>query len=91
MAANGKNWDPNGTSKEFTKGRIDWQHRDLGWKDVLGFRGSKDVEKPVGEWNHIEAISDGGNLTYFLNGVKVMEARECSLQSGRLLFQSEGP
>ncbi len=90
VAANGKNWDPNGTAKEFTKGRIDWQYRDLGWKDILGFRGPKDVEKPVGEWNRIEAICDGGNLVYFLNGVKVLEAREASLQSGRLLFQSEG-
>ena len=35
VAANGKNWDPSGTPKEFTRGRIDWQYRDLGWKDVL--------------------------------------------------------
>lgn len=90
VAANGKNWDPAGTPKEFTKGRIDWQHRDLGWKDVLDFRGPKEVERPVGEWNRIEAVCDGGNLVYFLNGVKVLEASESSLTSGRLLFQSEG-
>ena len=30
VAANGKNWDPAGQPKEFTKGRIDWQYRDLG-------------------------------------------------------------
>ena len=90
VAANGKNWDPNGTVKEFTKSRIDWQYRDLGWKDVLGFRGAKDVEKPIGEWNYIEAICEGGDVTYFLNGVKVMEGRDGSFKSGRLLFQSEG-
>jgi hypothetical protein len=90
VAANGKNWDPNGTPKEFTKGRIDWQYRDLGWKDVLGFRGEKDVEKPVGEWNRIEAICSGGDVTYFLNGVKVMEGRDGTFKSGKLLFQSEG-
>ncbi len=90
VAANGKNWDPNGTAKEFTRGRIDWQYRDLGWKDVLGFRGAKDVEKPIGEWNRIEAICSGGNVDYFLNGVKVMEGRDGSYTWGKLLFQSEG-
>ena len=90
VAANGKNWDPNGTPKEFTRGRIDWQYRDLGWKDVLGFRGAKDVEKPVGEWNRLEAICEGGDVTYFVNGVKVMEGRQGSFTWGKLLFQSEG-
>ena len=90
VAANGKNWDPAGQPKEFTKGRIDWQYRDLGWKDVLGFRGAKDVEKPVGQWNRLEAIVDGGDVTYFVNGVKVMEGREGSFKSGKLMFQSEG-
>lgn len=90
VAANGKNWDPNGKATTFNKGRIDWQYRDLGWKDVLGFRGAKDVEKPIGEWNYIEAVCDGGDLTYFLNGVKVMEGRQGTYKAGRLLFQSEG-
>lgn len=90
VAANGKNWDPNGTEKEFTRGRIDWQYRDLGWKDVLGFRGAKDVEKPVGEWNRVEAICREGDVDYFLNGVKIMEGRRGSFTWGKLLFQSEG-
>jgi hypothetical protein len=90
VAANEKNWDPRGKAKEFTRGRIDWQYRDLGWKDELGFRGAKDVEKPVGEWNHIEAVCAGGDVTYFLNGVKVMEGRAGSFTWGKLLFQSEG-
>jgi hypothetical protein len=90
VAANGKNWDPTGTPKEFNVGRIDWQYRDLGWKDVLGFRGARDVEKPPGEWNHIEAICEGGNVTYFVNGVNVMTGRDGSFTWGKLLFQSEG-
>ena len=90
VAANGKNWAPAGKPTEFTRGRIDWQYRDLGWKDVLGFRGAKDVEKPVGEWNRLEAICAGGDVTYFVNGVKVMEGRDGSFKSGKLLFQSEG-
>jgi hypothetical protein len=90
VQANGKNWDPQGTTKEFAKGRIDWQYRDLGWKDVLGFRGPRDLEKPVGEWNLLEAVCAGGDLVYFVNGVKALEARQGTLKSGRLLFQSEG-
>ncbi|MBI4621815.1 MAG: DUF1080 domain-containing protein [Verrucomicrobia bacterium] len=83
-------WNPEGKPTEFSKGRLDWQYRDLGWKDVLGFRGAKDVEKPVGQWNLIEAICDGGDLIYFLNGVKVNEGRNGSFKAGKLLFQSEG-
>lgn len=90
VAPNGKNWDPAGKPTEFTRSRIDWQFRDAEWKDVLGFRGSKDVEKPVGQWNRIEAICEGGNVTYFLNGVKVNEGRNGAFTSGKLLFQSEG-
>jgi hypothetical protein len=83
-------WDPKGTPTDFTNGRLDWQYRDPGWKDVLGFRGGKDVEKPVGEWNLVEVIAEGGDFTYFLNGVKVNEGKNGSFKEGKLLFQSEG-
>jgi hypothetical protein len=83
-------WNPNGAPVEYSKGRIDWLRRDPEWKDVLGFRGKADAEKPAGQWNHLEAIVDGGNITYFVNGEKVMEGWEGSFQHGRLLFQSEG-
>ena len=83
-------WNPNGVEKEFSKGRIDWLRRDPDWKDVLGFRGRADVEKPLGQWNRAEAICDGGSVTYFLNGTKVNEARDASLTEGRILLQSEG-
>ncbi len=42
--------------------------RDPGWKDVLGFRGSRDVEKPAGEWNRMEVICDGDLITNIVNG-----------------------
>jgi hypothetical protein len=48
------------------------------------------VEKPVGQWNTVEAICDGGNVTYLLNGVKVNEGRDGSMKEGRILIQSEG-
>ena len=86
-----QNWNPvDGVMTEITKGRINWQYRDPAWKDTLGFRGPRDAEKPVGEWNRIEAICRGGDVTYFLNGIKVMEGINGSLSDGKLLFQSEG-
>ncbi len=85
-----KRWNPNGEPKEFKGGRIDWLRRDPTWKDVLGFRGKADAEKPVGEWNKLEAICDGGNVTYFVNGEKVMEGWDGSFNEGRIFLQSEG-
>jgi hypothetical protein len=83
-------WDPNGTPTEFKIGRIAWQHIDPEWKPVLGFRGRNDVEKPLGQWNRIEAICDGGDVTYFLNDMKVNEGRNGTFKEGRILFQAEG-
>lgn len=85
-------WDPQAPPREFVAGQkpLHWFAKDTDWKDVLGFRGRKDVEKPSGEWNLVEATVDGGDLTYYLNGVKVMEVTNCTLTHGRLLFQAEG-
>jgi hypothetical protein len=83
-------WDPAGTPTEFKLGRIAWRLIDPEWKPELGFRGRNDVEKPVGEWNRIEAICEAGNVTYFLNDVKVNEGRNGTFKEGRILFQSEG-
>lgn len=83
-------WDPEGTPTEFKLGRIAWRQIDPEWKPVLGFRGRNDVEKPLGQWNLIEAVCDGGDVTYFLNGVKVNEGKNGSFKEGRILFQSEG-
>jgi hypothetical protein len=85
-----RQWSPDGVATELTAVRLDWQFRDLGWKDALGFRGARDVEKPTGEWNQIEAICDGGDFTFFLNGVKVNEAKNGSFKEGKILLQSEG-
>jgi hypothetical protein len=83
-------WNPEGTPTEFQKGRVNWRYRDPDWKDVVNFRGKKDVEKRVGEWNLIEAVCEGGNVTYFLNGIKVNEGKDGSFTGGKLLVQSEG-
>lgn len=92
VTAGSRRWDPEGVPIVLTKGRhrTDWQHKDPNWKDVLGFRGPRDLEKPVGEWNRIEAICAGGDVAFFLNGTKVNEGHGGSFKAGRILFQSEG-
>ena len=50
----------------------------------------KDNERPTGEWNSIEVISNIGKCTHIVNGVVVNEGDEASLRSGRILIQSEG-
>ena len=68
-------WSPDGTPTELNNGRLFWEHHDPDWKSVLGFRGPRDVERPVGEWNRLEVICDSGNVTCVLNGAKVNEAK----------------
>lgn len=79
-----------GTPKEFTGGRVNWWGRDPKWKDTLGFRGSKDVEKPVGEWNTLECVCDADSIVNILNGKVVNKATKVSPNAGKILFQSEG-
>jgi hypothetical protein len=85
-------WDPNGAPKEFKPGmgHLHWQHWDPEWKDVLGFRGRNDLDRPLGQWNLVEAVADGDQLHYYLNGVKVMAGTNVWPSQGRILFQSEG-
>lgn len=83
-------YDPEGMPREFTGGRINWFGRDPEWKDVKGFRGKNDVEKPVGEWNLLEVICDGDKITNKLNGVVVNVGTKASHTRGKILFQSEG-
>ncbi len=70
--------------------RYNWWGRDPAWKDVLGFRGRRDVEKPAGEWNRMEVVCDGGSITTILNGYVVNIGTNSSLTKGKILFQSEG-
>jgi len=85
-------WNPQGELQEFAAGgrHLHWFGRDRNLKDVLGFRGPQEVEKPTGQWNLVEVVVDGGHFIHYLNGVKVLELTEATLDHGRLLFQSEG-
>jgi hypothetical protein len=71
-------------------GRFNWWGRDPNWKDTLGFRGERDVEKPAGEWNRMEVICDGNAITNVVNGYVVNAGTNSSLTKGKIIFQSEG-
>lgn len=51
---------------------------------------TKDGEKPKGEWNTIEIICQGGNITNKINGQVVNEGTDASVTKGKILLQSEG-
>jgi hypothetical protein len=83
-------WDEKGQSQTLEHGRFDWFGRDPNWKDELGYRGPKDLEKPVGEWNRQEVIADGDTLTNIVNGVVVNKGYHVYPTSGKIQIQSEG-
>jgi hypothetical protein len=84
-------YDPKGTPRVFRNGdRINWFGRDPDWTDRLGYRGARDVEKPLGEWNRLEVIVEPTRITNVLNGVVVNVGTEPSYRRGKILIQSEG-
>jgi hypothetical protein len=80
------------TVKGETKNRGRFDRFDKGpWKDEAGYRDPKrEVEKPRGQWNVIEMISDGGHVKYWVNNTLVNEGTNASQTRGKILFQSEG-
>lgn len=85
-------WKDGGTKETFdlkNPKRINWYGRDPDWEDVIGFRGSQDVDSPGQEWTRIDTICDGDHVEVFVNGVKVNEALEVAPASGQLQLQTE--
>lgn len=57
----------------------------------IGFRSATgEVEKPHGEWNVLELVTQGNNVKQYVNGKLVNEGTDPSPTSGKILFQSEG-
>lgn len=83
-------FQPSGNPVTINGGRINWFGRDPEWKDVKGFRGSKDLEKPVGKWNKLECVAKRKELFIYLNGTLVNHAVDVLPQKGRIQIQSEG-
>jgi len=83
-------WDPAGEPRHFKGGFLFQSTYDTSWKDVRGVRGARDPDRPVGQWNRVEVVAKGGDIGYFLNGTKVLEATDGSYTGGRFMLQSEG-
>ena len=83
-------WQKGGEPLTRDSGRCNWWGRDPQWKDVINFRGAKDVEKPVGQWNRQEVICDGDTITNVLNGVVVNYGYNSDHAQGKIQIQSEG-
>jgi putative membrane-bound dehydrogenase-like protein len=83
-------WKKGAPRQVVTKGRINWEKRDVDWADKINFRGKDDPDSPVGEWNRLEVIAKGDSLQYFVNGRLVNEAFECKPAEGRICIQTEG-
>jgi hypothetical protein len=82
-------FEKGGKPVTLNSGRFNWWGRDPAWKDVLGFRGALDVEKPAGEWNRMEVICDGDSITNIVNGYVVNIGTKSSLTKGKIILQSE--
>lgn len=58
------------------------------WKNQLGFRGSDEVEKPLGEWNTIEILNRNGRIKLSVNGRVMVDGKNADPKSGKILIQS---
>jgi hypothetical protein len=83
-------WKKGAPRQAVTAGRINWEKRDVDWADKKGFRGRDEVEKPIGEWNHLEVFAESDTLRYVLNGTVVNETFDVKPSEGRVLLQTEG-
>jgi hypothetical protein len=59
--------------------------------NVTGVRDpTGEVEKPHGQWNRLELVSQGGHIKQYVNGKLVNEGTDAFPTEGKILFQSEG-
>lgn len=83
-------YQPGGVPATVNSGRINWYARDPEWKDVKGFRGKDDIEKPIGEWNKLECVIKENEIFIYLNGTLVNYAVYTKPDEGRIQIQAEG-
>jgi hypothetical protein len=59
--------------------------------NVTGVRDpTGELEKPHGEWNRLELVSQGGHIRQYVNGKLANEGSDAFPADGKILFQSEG-
>src|SRR6202048_1113761 len=60
-------------------------------QNVTGFRDPVgELEKPHGEWNVLELVTQGNDVKQYVNGRLANEGTDPSPAEGKILFQSEG-
>ena len=67
--------------------RINWRDRDPDWADVTGYRGAKDLEIPLGEWNRMVVNCAGYTISLLRTGKLVNEVTDCHHSSGCIGLQ----
>lgn len=61
------------------------------WKDETGYRDpTGEIEKPHGEWNLLELITDKNEIRQYVNGKLANKGTDPFPVEGKILFQSEG-
>jgi hypothetical protein len=65
------------------------EHRGMDANTPLPKRGPAN-EKPVGEWDTVQAVCQGNSVKAFVNGKLMNETTECTVSSGFIGIQSEG-
>ncbi|MFN7924519.1 MAG: DUF1080 domain-containing protein [Bryobacteraceae bacterium] len=83
-------WKRGGKPMTRESGRFNWWGRDPDWEDRINFRGKKDLDKPVGQWNRQEVICDGGTITNIINGKVANYGYGSDHTQGKIQLQSEG-
>lgn len=68
---------------------IGWFGKDPDWKDLLGFRGQRDIESPGKAWTRLDVICDGRHIIYRVNGIQANEGFDAEPSSGKILIQTE--
>jgi hypothetical protein len=59
--------------------------------NVTGVRDpTGELEKPHGQWNRLELVSQGGHILQYVNGKLANEGTDAFPADGKILFQSEG-
>lgn len=90
--ADGYRWfDPKGEPHRFERGpgRVNWLHKSERWRDVLDFRGARDVDTRDG-WTRLECHAQGSTLRISVNGTVVNQATDVWPAHGPILIQCEG-
>ena len=60
-------------------------------QNVIGFRDPVgELEKPRGEWNVLELVTQGNHVTQYVNGKLANQGTDPSPTEGKILFQCEG-